>query len=550
VTEPTAPSSGNPPPHPSYPSSLPRPILVVISLFALLVLLLRLWSSFNEPQIRSRLELAQANVVLEASRWQGQDANLASVRQALVGNDPARLLDQTLKQYQELAAIATKQQTSLAQKLTISPNEVSLRLAQAQNQEVLVQLQNDIGLIQAQRGDTPAAIATWQAAQAIPTASPLTASPLTANSEPEPPALGKPAPQQTTAILLGLWSQPPQILPDPDQQLRGGLDGWFRNRALTQLYQVQQYSDKVEALDIAEQRTAQQALQSLGILLGMPVFGALLGLGIGLFLLVQWPLRRKQAILAPSALGRWTVPWDGAVIWQVMVGFFLCGQVLAPLMAQVLLAGSDSGLAKLGITLSGDRHQAWGSVLVYLSLASLSLGIMLLSIQGFRPWPEGWFKLKFNSGWILWGLGGYFVALPLVALVSSLNERIWQGQGGSNPILDIVFEGRDPGAIALFWFTAAVLAPIFEEILFRGFLLASLSRYLPSWGAILLSALLFAAVHLSAAEVLPLMTLGVLLGFVYMRSRSLLASMLLHALWNSGTFIGLLVLSSATASGR
>jgi membrane protease YdiL (CAAX protease family) len=107
-------------------------------------------------------------------------------------------------------------------------------------------------------------------------------------------------------------------------------------------------------------------------------------------------------------------------------------------------------------------------------------------------------------------------------------------------------EEGDPVALLIFFLTAAVAAPIFEETLFRGFLLPSLTRYFPVWGAIGLSALIFALAHLSLSEVLPLTTLGIVLGIVYTRSRGLLTSMLLHSLWNSITMIGLFILGSST----
>jgi membrane protease YdiL (CAAX protease family) len=144
----------------------------------------------------------------------------------------------------------------------------------------------------------------------------------------------------------------------------------------------------------------------------------------------------------------------------------------------------------------------------------------------------------------LWGIGGYLVATPIVILISFLNEQIWQGQGGSNPILQIVLEGKDPIALLLFFLTAAIAAPLFEEFLFRGFLLPSLTRYVPVWGAIGISALLFGVAHLSLSEILPLTTLGIILGVVYTRTRNLLASMLLHSLWNSSTLVSLYILGS------
>ena len=96
----------------------------------------------------------------------------------------------------------------------------------------------------------------------------------------------------------------------------------------------------------------------------------------------------------------------------------------------------------------------------------------------------------------------------------------------------------------IFFLTAAIAAPLFEEFLFRGFLLPSLTRYMSVWGAIFVSSLLFAAAHLSLSEILPLTALGMVLGIVYTRSRNLLSCMLLHSLWNSGTLISLFLLGS------
>ncbi len=131
-------------------------------------------------------------------------------------------------------------------------------------------------------------------------------------------------------------------------------------------------------------------------------------------------------------------------------------------------------------------------------------------------------------------------------MVSLINQRLWQGQGGSNPLLQLALESQDGVALGIFFFTAAIAAPFFEEILFRGFLLSSLTRYLPVWGSILASSLLFALAHLSLSEVLPLTALGCVLGVVYTRSRSLFAPMLLHCLWNSGTLLSLFILGKGS----
>lgn len=158
--------------------------------------------------------------------------------------------------------------------------------------------------------------------------------------------------------------------------------------------------------------------------------------------------------------------------------------------------------------------------------------------------PKDWFRVKLAGRWPLWGFGSYLVALPLMLGISVLNQQIWQGQGGNNPILQLVLEERDPVALGMFLFTAAIAAPVFEEILFRGFILPSLTRYMPIWGAIGVSSLIFSVAHLSFSEVLPLTVLGAILGFAYVRSQNLLSSILLHSTWNSITMIGLFLLGS------
>jgi membrane protease YdiL (CAAX protease family) len=221
-----------------------------------------------------------------------------------------------------------------------------------------------------------------------------------------------------------------------------------------------------------------------------------------------------------------------------ILGFFFIGQLLLPTLFHLL-----------GVNPSNYdvRMKAFYVLASYLLMASGGLLVLYFSLKPFFPLPQDWFSFKWRLSWIPWGLGGYFVALPLVILVSFLNQKLWQGQGGSNPILSLALEGQDNVALFLFCVTACVAAPMFEEIFFRGFLLPSLTRYLPVWGAIIASGFLFALAHLSFSEVLPLATLGIVLGIVYTRSRNLLASMLLHGLWNAGTLLSLFVLGSGAS---
>lgn len=86
--------------------------------------------------------------------------------------------------------------------------------------------------------------------------------------------------------------------------------------------------------------------------------------------------------------------------------------------------------------------------------------------------------------------------------------------------------------------TVCILAPIFEEILFRGILLRGLLQNGTSpIIAIILSSFLFGAAHLNPWQFLGAGFLGAIFGYVYYRTKSLWLVMFLHALNNMISFV-------------
>ncbi|RMF64489.1 MAG: CPBP family intramembrane metalloprotease, partial [Cyanobacteria bacterium J069] len=523
--------------------TLKRWILGVLTLFVAILVGGSLWSSFQEPQITNRLQLYQTNLLLHAAASaEGMTAEGgASLQKALLGETP---LKTALEQYQTVRKAAQSDLEKLESRLqevapaagepgspnvastpsprpipsrTVDSSATRLTTALQQQRSLIDQLDLRIGILQAEQDELAAAQQTWDTlAQAATTA--------------DNPAAA------TAKTLTGLWNEPPRIVPDAEAQIQKNLDGWFRYAALARLYGLQQRTEALNTLQAEEAAIAQGTLFKLALVGTVPVVGAIAGAGLLIFLIAQRLTQGKQSILALNGEVPWQVPWDWEIIWQVLiVGFFLAGQVVAPLIVGAL----SPGLAALG-----TRAKAAYALIYYLLMAGSGLLVLYLSLRQWFPLPKDWFQYRVASRWPLWGLGGYLVALPLMIGVSLVNQQIWQGQGGSNPLLQIVLEEGDPVSLGMFLFTAAVAAPIFEETLFRGFLLPSLTRYMPVWGAIALSSLLFAVAHLSLSEVAPLATLGAILGIVYTRSRNLLAPILLHSLWNAVTMIGLFVLGS------
>jgi len=111
-------------------------------------------------------------------------------------------------------------------------------------------------------------------------------------------------------------------------------------------------------------------------------------------------------------------------------------------------------------------------------------------------------------------------------LLSPENDR-------GHVLLDLIRSVDTMGKV-LIVLSAVVLAPLTEELFFRGLLQSLLRNFMSPWASIVVSSVLFALMHLSAIRsVLPLLLFGLILGYVYERQGRLLAPILIHALFNA-----------------
>lgn len=117
-------------------------------------------------------------------------------------------------------------------------------------------------------------------------------------------------------------------------------------------------------------------------------------------------------------------------------------------------------------------------------------------------------------GMIAWGL----ILLPL-------------GLQAQQPILPLFGEGS--AALIVAWVVGGVLAPLFEELVFRGFLFGGLLRLFSPTAAALGSAAFFGALHLQPFAFPVLFLLGALLATLYYRTGSLWPAILMHQAINS-----------------
>jgi uncharacterized protein len=101
------------------------------------------------------------------------------------------------------------------------------------------------------------------------------------------------------------------------------------------------------------------------------------------------------------------------------------------------------------------------------------------------------------------------------------------------------------GAIPILF--ACVAAPLLEEMLFRGVILRSFLHQYSRKEAILWSAFIFGLAHLNVYQFVTAFALGLVLGWLYERTRSLWPSILLHAAFNA--YVTLIANGAASADG-
>ena len=512
--------------------TLKRAILALLTIFAIARIGFSLNNSLSQPQIQGRLELYQTNLVLHVAEFKSSpqdEFDLNSAVSSLVGEDPYSAAS---KQYQKVRSqlvtsrdnfVSQLNQLSSTDTETIAPESDFAQREQIEEQIAeLDQFINEIdlkrGILAAVQKQPEAAISIWDGE-------------ISRLSDAQNTYV------QTARVLKQLWQeQTSQLQADATSIISSNLDSWFRYQALAKLDRVNNFTDDLALLQERERKIAANSVFKLAFITAFPVFGGIFGTIFLVFLIVQRLIQKEAAILATNRNLNWETPWDWEITWQVLiVGFFFIAQIALPLLL---------GILNINPVNSSLRIKSLYVLGTYLAMAIGGISVLYLSIKSFFPLPQDWFKFKFLDNWIVWGFGGYLVALPLVLLVSLINQQIWQGQGGSNPLLLLALQAQDRLALIIFFVTSSIAAPMFEEIMFRGFLLPSLTRYISVTSAIIVSAFIFAIAHLSLSEVLPLATLGIVLGFVYTRSRNLLAPMLLHGLWNSGTLISLFILGS------
>lgn len=265
------------------------------------------------------------------------------------------------------------------------------------------------------------------------------------------------------------------------------------------------------------------AARSIGVAYGI-LFVAGITMVVHLFFMYhQRPAYRHRAI--NRLLWR---PWswmDAAHITILITASLLAGSSIASGLDGLGWINLDGQPLALLLTNSLSLH---GAAILVVFWLMRHRGLSWVTCFAHRRWT--W------SGGVGGGLVAYLAIIPFLfayAIIYNLWLRTSGQQADMQEAIHIFSSLANNWERLGFILVAVGLAPVAEELLFRGILLPALGRLWGIGAAIGLSSLLFAFIHLHVPSFAPLLVLSVGLSFAYVYSQSLLVPIVMHMIFNA-----------------
>lgn len=176
-----------------------------------------------------------------------------------------------------------------------------------------------------------------------------------------------------------------------------------------------------------------------------------------------------------------------------------------------------------------------GGFLLLLSFALLAFMQVLRNLN-----PAEMFGLRVMSPLraagvaLIWTIPTFLFVTALSQITTEALSGIWHDLSPQEPVKLFQQSGNLMVQITL-GISAVIVAPLAEELIFRGYIYGVLKRFTDGYFAALGSALIFAIVHMHVGTLVPLFVLGLVLVAAYEVTGSLLVAIFIHALFNASS---------------
>lgn len=202
------------------------------------------------------------------------------------------------------------------------------------------------------------------------------------------------------------------------------------------------------------------------------------------------------------------------------------------------LFGLSAGAPKDSDTIQISPNALVVNLVIFALLVSIITFYVSRSIR-----PTDWLGLRWREWphvfWIgptvvigMWIVLGFLQASGYISWMEKLI-----GGSSTQDAVKLMRESKDNVAVAMMCFSAAIVAPLAEEIIFRGYLFPVAKKFGGLWIGMIFSSLVFAAGHGNVPLLLPLFLLGMVMAFAYEKTGSIWSSIAIHFCFNSATVV-------------
>lgn len=231
---------------------------------------------------------------------------------------------------------------------------------------------------------------------------------------------------------------------------------------------------------------------------------------------------------APPRLGAWEAPWPEFLTFaaSVLLSTFLVAALAG-------LAARQAGLVGHAATITHG--------------AGAQLGMLLGVLLHHRILAPAGRPERAPTGVLLRaGIATFLAALPLLLLTAQAWEFALRAAGlptARQDLIRILTEIESPALLAAMVVLAVVIAPLTEELVFRGGVFRFLRTRWPRWAALLAPSAFFASLHVNwstlegLSSALPLVVLAVIFSLAYERTGQLGTAVVAHACFNLNTLL-------------
>ena len=223
-------------------------------------------------------------------------------------------------------------------------------------------------------------------------------------------------------------------------------------------------------------------------------------------------------------------PWNIEHLLQMLSGLMVCLALGMLFQAAVMTEGM--------VTTGAGRVVSQIIHVIFFNLGGFLCVAWLLKLEGIG-WSDG-FGLKRN--WLLslgLGAGVTLVVAPVVMSFQGLIAKLLTPKNEAPKVQEVVRvieQTVQADHLFFYGFMAIVLAPVMEELLFRGVFYPTIkTRGYPRvalWG----TSVMFAVVHYNLLTILPLTLLALVLVWLYERTGNLMAPIAAHSCFNAINF--------------